>query len=156
MSKKKDKDKDKSDAGNPTVRKLWRALEWPGLLGWFGIIFAVASVWFFVSSIMLGEGASKLDVKSPDAVDGNAAADVAKSVSSLGFGDRSQIYIRNRLRRPLEGITRTQVHMAVAANARASWVFGAHALFVALFLWGLRLFDPAVRAEHEPPKPPKV
>jgi len=161
MSKKDAKKGDAAVEVNPTLRKVQRVLDWPGMLGWFGVIFGVASLWFFVSSLVLGSAADQLVEDSPSTVDEQRAAEVANGVLHYGFGDRL-LYKLIRARRvdgeivraipaPLKGTTRRRVQMAIAANARASWVFGLHTLFVAAFLWGLRLFEPAIRAEHEPP-----
>ncbi len=48
---------------------------------------------------------------------------------------------------PLAGGGLLRARLAVAADARASGVFGFFAALLAALLWGLRRFDPSVRAE---------
>jgi hypothetical protein len=162
MSKKADKKDETKRPVNPALQKVSRVLEFPGMLGWFGTVFGAASLWFLISSLLLNSAATGLDEGAPDALDEEAAHAAAEGARSLGFGDRAlRPVLRARvigkkgkpvpsIPMPFRGETRKRVQMAVAANGRASWVFGLHTLFVALFLWGLRLFEPSIKAEHVP------
>jgi hypothetical protein len=134
--------------------RLRRAANWPGLLGLLGIVFFVVGVWFVASSIALGSKAAALAAAPVD----NAAA-IAESSRWWGFGDRfvetvlKRTIVEKKVARvvpsPLQGMDLKRVVLAVEANARSSWVFGLLALFLSALLWGLRLFDPAIRAEHQ-------
>ena len=81
--------------------------------------------------------------------------------SGIGFGDR---FIEPVLKpakvdgeralvvpEPLTGLQLDRVRVAVRENGRASGVFGLFCFFLTAFLWGMRLFEPAIKAEYEQP-----
>jgi len=120
------------------------ALAWPGLFGWLGTIFALAGLWFVGSALVLRSAAAGMRDDDPDALthlDG---------IRGAGFGDGFAgrvpgVGLRQGVRpAPPEVVRRAR--SAVEANALNSAVFGVYALLVAAFLWGFRLFDPAMRA----------
>jgi hypothetical protein len=149
---KKQRQKQKEKAEQRPVARVALLLEWPGVFGWFGTLFGVAAVWFLISGIVLATYDGALAEGGPE------AREVAQSARWFGFGDRfvsPMLAYRSEdpkegltLPRPLGGTTLKRVRVAVAANARASIVFAVLALFLTCFLWGMRLFEPSIRAEY--------
>jgi hypothetical protein len=183
-SNKARKSHEKADAVRAFLSRLPRALAWPGLYGWIGIVFAAVGAWFAVGSGLLYSKLSRLEEP------GHAAALAAESARRRGFGETARqkgppfgfMSPALRPRRPatsegpdaarpkrarggdmgrtrvvpdpLEGRALEAAREGVRANAGSSAVFGAFCLVTSAFWWGFRLFDPGARTRPAPEAAP--
>lgn len=86
MSRSGSKKKQKEIAGKTAavtafLSPVWRALAWPRIYGWVGIVFALSGLWFLPSGLVLRSRAASLAEETP------GAREAAESARHLGFGE---------------------------------------------------------------------
>ncbi len=180
---KKQKEKEKEVAGKTAaitafLQPVQKALAWPRIYGWVGIVFALSGLWFLPSGLLLRSRAASLAEETP------GAPEAAESARHLGFGEVGPVetitpkgkkrwsspygFMAPSLRRerdgsdsaegrpsyavrdPLAGRSLIIAREGAEANARVSMVFGVFCLVVSGFWWGFRLMDPSVRSAARP------